>query len=122
MIQLIENKYGIFWVNFKGETTVDSILDFLKIVMEKGDLPENLNALYDFSETVFLMPPEGIKELAFRVSQLTSRFKTIRTALVANDPDKTAYTILFKQESASLNTIREIFSSIDSAIDWLLYR
>lgn len=122
MIQLVENEWGVFWINFKGKISLDAILIFLKNVIDKGNLPLDLKALYDFSETEFMMPPEEINNLAKKVNELTTHFNSIRTALVVNDPNITAYTVLFKQANANKNTIREIFSTTESAIDWLLYR
>lgn len=122
MIQLIENDLGVFWVSFKGETSVNSIIEFLQFALEKGNLPKDFIALYDFSETEFTMPPEDITSLANQVSKFTTTFNTIRTALVADNPEITAYTILYKQANTNINTTREIFSSTDSALDWLLYR
>lgn len=100
-------------------------IEFEDVVELKNEIEANLkevakiNILIDIQEDISKTPIEKIDEFIqfYLKSEFISKIDCI--AIVTNTPSQVAKTILIMEGLKELNVPTKVFSSIDSAINWL---
>lgn len=120
MIEYSLKDNGLFCVRFIGEITSADIQKYLNDFKRLENLPRKLLTLYDLQGSNMHLVLEEIERVAKLADEVTLDFESVKTAFVVNKPDITAYAMLFNQSSVSSKKEREVFSTEESAILWLL--
>lgn len=110
---------NIFTVVFTGAVSFESIISYLKDFGQMEDLPRNLKLLYNFIDAEFDLDPVRIQIISDKAIEVTASYDKIQTAFVVAEPKITAYSMLFSLMSANEKSLREIFSTISAAKNWL---
>lgn len=120
MIDYMLSELGIFYVQFKGKITHVDISNYLDDLKKMSNLPNPLLTLYDLRETNLKLALTEIEKIAKKADKVTEKYNAVKTAFIVNDPDLTAYAMLFNQVNENANKKREVFSTEESAKLWLL--
>ena len=120
MFSYQQHTNGIYELLFIGTFSVLEIISNIENFRISEDLPENILMLYDLSEAKLNFRPEEVEQLVKYTETSTQQFKRVRTAILVNDPDYTAYCILFSNNEPHTYIMREVFSTKKGAINWLL--
>lgn len=120
MIDYMLSELGIFYVQFKGKITHVDISNYLDDFKKMSNLPNPLLTLYDLRETNLKLALTEIEKIAKKADKVTEKYNAVKTAFIVNDPDLTAYAMLFNQVNENANKKREVFSTEESAKLWLL--
>jgi hypothetical protein len=110
---------GILKITAEGTVGLKDIADFLRTFENIGDLPDDVKLLYDMQRADLKIEIQDLKEIAALADQVTEKYKTVRTAFVVDEPLVTAYSYLFSSMDDKPNRQRRIFSTIESAEQWL---
>ena len=120
MIEYSLNDSGVFCVKFSGTVTMKDIEDYLLEFELIEDPPKDLISLYDLREAKMNLDSKDIMRISELTKKATASYKTVRTAFLVNKPLLTAYSLIFSNDSPSGKTVREVFSTEEAAIKWLL--
>jgi len=109
---------GIFDVKFSGIISLNDVNKFLSDFDMINYLPQDIMLLYDLREANLNFNTRDIWSISEMTNKATSSYNSVRTAILVNKPNSTAYSILFAKES-SHKIIRKVFSTVEAAIAWL---
>jgi len=110
---------GIFRVKFSGKITVGDIQKYLDEFKSVNDLPLDIRLLYDLTDAEMNLDVNDIHSISQMAEEATLKFKSVKTAFLVNQPLLTAYSVLFSEFKSSNKTSRQIFSTLNAAINWL---
>jgi len=113
---------NIFTVIFTGTISFDEIISYLNDFGQMKDLPKSLKLLYNFIDAEFDLNPVKIQIISDKAIEVTALYDNIQTAFVVAEPKITAYSMLFSLMSANEKALREIFSTVLAAKNWLTGR
>ena len=120
MIQHTFGTDGILYVEFTSDVNLQNIKDFLHEFQKIKKLPKELLILYDLRKTKINIHTNDIPEISELAVTVTKKFKTVNTAFVVDKPNLTAYSVLFSKLTSKDTTVRQVFSTMDAAVGWLL--
>lgn len=110
----------ILEVVYQGDITLDDILEYGKKYRDMKYLPRKLNMITDATEANYLFGVSEIPILAKALRDNTKYFESIKSAMIQTRPIETAKSVVMNQENISPNYRHKVFSTRDSAIEWLL--
>ncbi len=110
---------GIFHVMFTETISAEDIKNYLLEFKMLNNLPQDFLALYDLRGVDMKLTQKDLNIISVLTDQVTSSYKTVKTAFLVDRPNITAYSILFPDTSVPDKTIRKVFSTEEAAIEWL---
>lgn len=119
MITYFLKKSGVFYVNFSETVTVEDIKNYLLNFEKLDNLPQHFLSLHDLRGTDMILNAEDIIFISELTEKVTSSYKSVKTAFLADKPKLTAYSFLFSVDHNSEKTNRQVFSSEEEALNWL---
>jgi energy-converting hydrogenase Eha subunit H len=119
MITHTYKDFGYFYVKFQDIVTFEDIVAYLTEFQKIDYLPIDLCLLYNLENVQLKVDIDNIPMISDLASKVTSKYKSIRTALVVTNPNNTAYSILFQSDSKPNKTKRKTFSTEEAAEKWL---
>ena len=111
---------NIFYVDVSGDIQLSEAIDFLKKFETIKNLPLNLAQQYNLHDVNFNIKIDQLQEISQLVDKVTSKYLTVKTAIVSNDPRNSAMAILFSQSNSNSKNIWKLFSTEVAAVGWLL--
>ena len=110
---------GYLEIKMKGEFSLEDYAKVMLSVAEMKDLPKDLKVLgIDNGLVIKASPKDAILLAKFR-EKTASVFSNVRHATVVKDPKKTALAFLTTSTTTTEHYVSKIFSSKETAIDWL---
>lgn len=110
---------GIFYVDFSETVTVEDIKNYLVEFERLDNLPKELYSLYDLRGVDMNLETDDIPLISKLTETATSSYTTVRTAFLVDQPNITAFSILFNVSTSSEKTLRDVFSTEEAAVRWL---
>ena len=110
----------IFVVTFEGKMLLDDVMNYLNYFGTINSLPNDIRLLYNFKKAIFKFAPEKIQIIAELADKVTGKYKSIKTAFYVYEPLLTAYSLLFSGMDKNPNRQRQVFSTEEAAVKWLL--
>lgn len=110
---------GIFKITFKDYVSLEDILTFLSDFGKIDYLPNDLLLLYDLENANIAFDPSEIKNISNNAESSTTKYNSIKTAFLVNDPKLSAYSTIFSNHSLEIKTERKTFSTKLAAENWL---
>lgn len=111
---------GIFYVKFSGKVDLKDINAYLTNLKKITLLPPDILILYDMLETEILITIDDLKTISEDAEIAISQFHSVKAAFVVNQPVLTAMSIIFSESPYAGRSLRRTFSTIESAVKWLL--
>jgi hypothetical protein len=112
---------GIIESRFEGVVGIQEIAEHIKKLGSDKTLPADLRILTDTRNAVFHFNTKSIDLLMDALKNSDIKHASIKDAIIQDSPDITAYTFIYgKMISDRQNHQLKIFSTISSAINWLL--
>ena len=111
---------NIFNVKFIGTIEFDDIMQYLDEFSKIDTLPKDLLLLYEARNVNFKFEPEKVEIISIKAEDSTQNYKTVRTAFLVDEPMIAVYSTLFSKIPVQKKTQRNIFSTKQAAIRWLL--
>lgn len=110
---------GYFYVLLEKIVSYEDIISYLIDFAKIDYLPLDLCVLYNMEKVKLDIQIEEISEISDLAAKVTSKYKSVKTALVVSNPDVTVYSILFQSNTKPQKTKRKTFSTEEAAINWL---
>ncbi len=112
----------ILFLDYQGIiTTIDIAYNFEKILSDTN-LPRILHIIQNEVNAEFIGTNMNINKALYYNEKLMQKFDLIKVAIIQIEPVSTAYSMLFKDLSQKQNYFIEIFSTQQTAIEWLKVR
>lgn len=118
MIKYLHNN-GILYIKFKGDIKLIDIINHLQEFSELDLFSKKALLVYDFLKSKFVFSPEDLIELSLIGELSTKKYSMVRVALIVDQPQPTAYTILYSQLPKNNRTKRKVFSTKEEALRWI---
>ncbi|MDD3716563.1 MAG: hypothetical protein PHX07_04370 [Candidatus Marinimicrobia bacterium] len=110
---------GMLETVFNDTVSLRDLRDYMESINRDTDLPESLNILIDTRDAVLDMSPGDIRDLAEFNFSLHPRFRKINNAIVSNQPNNTAFMLLYESLSRSKHYRFKVFNLPENALEWL---
>lgn len=111
---------GIMYVTFKGNIVYNDIAQWLIEFSDIQDLPAHINLLYDFRNANLLIDMIKLIQITKKAEEATKKFNRVRTVFLIEEVDKSTYSMLFSFLDVNGKTTRKVFTTMETALDWLL--
>lgn len=111
---------SVFYVKFKNKVSFEDIIDYLTEFKSFKSLPEDLLLVYDMIHADLTLTPGDIPEISDLADKATEKFKSVKTAFIVSKPKIADYSVLFSGLKKNEKTERQIFSTHEKALNWLL--
>jgi hypothetical protein len=117
----VNTESGIVESIFEGVVGIQEIAEHIKKLGSDESLPADLRILTDTRNAVFDFNTKSIDLLIEALKNSNIKHTSIKDAIIQDSPDITAYAFIYgKMISHRQNHQLRIFSTISSAINWLL--
>ncbi|MBC8375050.1 MAG: hypothetical protein H8E26_03325 [FCB group bacterium] len=111
---------GILHSTFDGNVTIVEIVDYIRATKNNSEYPRKLKILTDSEHAEMNFSPTDLNLIVEENYKSLERYTFIHDAIVVESPRVTAITMLY-QELAKTNKYRfEVFSSRETALQWLV--
>jgi hypothetical protein len=120
MITYFLKESGIFHVNFSGTVSLEDIKAYLLEFETLENLPTDFLSLYDLRGADMNLKAEDIACISELTEKVTASYKSVKTAFLVDKPKLTAYTFLFSVDHNSEKLTRQVFSTQEVALKWLI--
>ena len=109
---------GVYVLSLYGPTSIRNILLTMKAVRENRDFNVGMTGLADLRKACFIFRKEDIIDTEF--SQPPPGFTGKRKiAVIADASQQTTYSLVYKSLESQMTVSIEVFTSIESGMDWL---
>ncbi len=119
MISYSLNENGIFYVKFSDTVSVEDIKNYLLGFEKLKNLPNELLTFYDLRGANMKLTHNDLIFISELTNKATATYKSVRTVFLVDEPNLTAYSILFTEQLTSAKTTRKVFSTERAALNWL---
>lgn len=119
MIKMQNCGDGFLRVVYDGHIDMQQIIKHINSLIEDSSLPENLKILTDARQSRYLLQKKEGDEVIRYMRQNTTRFNSIKSAILHSSPWETAMATLLQDHSNILNFQHRVFSTEEAAISWL---
>ncbi len=123
MIQYSYNrKNGILETRGTGIVTINEIAEYYENIYQDDSLPENLRNIIDSRENAFnIKATEPFSHFKSIVKKLVSRYKSIKEAIIVDNPSATVIAMLYEKHTAGIKSYEfNVFSTKEGALNWLM--
>lgn len=111
-LQIVEAK-------FKGEISLQEIMQFVCNIGENKFLPNVCNIIIDATESHYNFGVEQLDFLARSIENNTSRFNSIKGAVIHHNTDDTALSVTLQRDFNYSKYQHKTFCTREAALEWL---
>jgi hypothetical protein len=111
---------GILYTYSSNVTTLEHMLQGIDGIISNKELPRDLKILEDGRGSQVTFPPKDLSILVERLELALIQYRSLRQAVVHDDPRNTALAVLINRLMKNEKYILEVFSTMEAARLWLL--
>jgi hypothetical protein len=112
------NEQNFLDVVFSDMIDPSEILNFMKDINNKKDLPRKLNVILDVREADFIFEPITIQNIVKANFRMNKSFQKINNAILANNPEDATLSMFNQYTRDSKNYHVKMFSDGEKALSW----
>lgn len=110
----------ILEIRYKGEISLDNLLELGNKINQNKHLPRNLKILADATKAKYTFNIDKIPLIANDLNKKTKGYESIKFAMIQEKPEETAMSFALQNENYTPHYSHKIFCTKSSAIEWLL--
>lgn len=110
---------GIFYTKTGGLISLEYMYAGIEMIRNAHHFPRNLKILENSSEASISFTVQDLPAIVERLMTLKEVYKSIRHAVIHNDPVKTAFAQLIQSHHKLSNYELQVFTTEKAAIRWL---
>ena len=110
---------GILESVWSGDVDLKQILNYIDATRLNKDYPRRLKILTITLEASFLILPEDLPKIVEANLKSLEQYDIIIDGIVLENPHDTALSFLYQKLSATHKYIFKVFSTSESALNWL---
>lgn len=110
---------NILETTFSGTVSVENLKNYMQKIHDKKDLPRKLKVIIDASNVNFEIDPTHSQEATAFNYSLSKKYEHIKTAIISNDPKRTAMLLMYQYGANSKNYEVKLFVLKENALKWL---
>lgn len=115
-----KDKRGITHIRISGYIGKEELMEYLRYVHQLESEHQQLVSLYDFRDAKVQVEIEDLDFIKRNSQEIFDDNTHMRCAFLTSSPEQTAFGIYYKMDNQKKNIHREIFTSYDTAVQWLL--
>jgi len=115
----IDYDTGILYVDFKGEITLEDLLEHVTIKERRSHYPKKLKILTNATTAEFFLQPRDLVAVKEEMSRTLKKYKVIYDAFVVNHTKSTALSVFYMELATLDNYHFKVFSTKEAAENWL---
>lgn len=112
-------KKGILESYFEGNVTLKEIVDYIIAIKENVSYPRALKILTDTTKANLDFIPDDLPIIVEENNKSLEKYEFITDAIVLDNPDNTALSVLYKELTLSNKYRFKLFSTREEATMWL---
>ncbi|MBU8891889.1 MAG: hypothetical protein KOO66_03870 [Bacteroidales bacterium] len=105
---------------FEGDIKKQDLIDYIDATRLNKSYPRKLKILTDSTKASLLVSKEDLKLVVEANLKSLEHYDFITDAIITLYPKETAYSVLYKEMSATNKYKFEVFTSREAALAWLL--
>lgn len=113
------DKRGILETEWTGDVDLKQILDYIDATRFNKDYPRRLKILTFTIEACFKLSPEDLPKIVEANFKSLEKYEMIIDGIVLENPLSTALSYLYQKLSTTNKYTFEVFSTSESALNWL---
>ncbi len=111
---------GILEVNYKGNITLEDLLEHGTFITSDSSLPRDLKILTDARGANYQFGLDKMNTLIEALRNNLKYYNSIKNAFVYSSPVETAYSVYLGSNKKLEKYYHAVFSSVEEAKSWLL--
>ncbi len=116
----LNNDLNILEVTYSGKIEFTDLVEFGNKMYSDNTLPRILKILTDVTKAEYVLKHSEFKDLISALQKHVSTYNSVHAAFIQNKPKETAYSMILELEAKIPNYHHAVFSTRESAINWLL--
>lgn len=120
---MVDSKFnselGLLDSKFYGDVTKNEIVDYIDATRLNKSYPRKLKILTDSVNANMILANSDLEAIAQANLKSLEQYNYIIDAIVTANPKETAFSILYKELSATKKYKFQVFSTREAAIEWL---
>lgn len=104
---------------FEGEITKQELIDYIDAIRLNNLYPRKLKIIIDSTHAKMKLAKEDLRLVFDANLKSLAKYDFIFEAIITLYPKETAYSIMYKEMSATKQYKFEVFSTKDAALKWL---
>ncbi len=118
---MFDTTHSYVYIKLFGEVTLELMNDSFLDLISRSDFSSNMNACYDYTDTLIEIPMIDVEQHAqFVAKHFERRGSSYKVAMVANETLNNAILAVYKLLIVNTKVEAEVFTSKKKAIDWLI--
>jgi len=120
VITKFDSKTGILYSNFQDKVSLKDIVDYIRKTKENISYPRKLKILTDATDATMNFGPADLMKIVFENEQSLKNYEAITDAIVVDTPKVAALSVLYGDFAKNEKYNFKVFSTKESARNWLL--